>query len=91
MEHLQFQGGHRRGRVGRGRVAFGVVEDQSPEHSAFVVLQNHEENRSTNSSQTVVLLRCQVFWSIVGALVVMFSGILDPGPELQYCASWKRW
>ena len=38
MEYLHFETGRCPGRMGRGRVAFGVVKDQSPARRAFVVL-----------------------------------------------------
>jgi hypothetical protein len=38
MEYPQFEAGRVPGRMGRRHVAFGVVEDQSPARSAFVVL-----------------------------------------------------
>ena len=38
MEYLQFETGRVPGRMGRRHVAFGVIEDQSPARSAFVVL-----------------------------------------------------
>jgi len=38
MEYLRFETGRVPGRMGRGPVSFGVVEDQSPARGAFVVL-----------------------------------------------------
>ena len=38
MEYLRFETGRGPGRRGRGPVAFGVVKDQGPARSAFVVL-----------------------------------------------------